>query len=133
MLPRIGAALAKHIKPLSSSDDRQTQSQPRSAKGFKRFQPPPGQQDQSQHDTPAQRETKDPPLKLVVPSDKALAHPQGPKVSATETFLHLFSFLRTRKVSLMRWLGSLSYDKASKTRKSASRFRKGTMLDQRAE
>ncbi|HCM40313.1 MAG: hypothetical protein A2X97_03535 [Bdellovibrionales bacterium GWA1_52_35] len=55
--------------------------------------------------------------------------PQG----VAQTLLELLNMFQEQKNSLMRWLGSRSYSKASQLQKRTSQIRSGSILDRKAE
>jgi hypothetical protein len=138
VLPRVGAALTQFLAPIVSGPDGHA-----AVNQHHRPQaPPPKRKQKRQNKGDQQREERH--LNLVSevssnPTQEALPTPTnssktGPNQSgATNAFLQLFDSLNEKRALLMRWLGSRAYQSTIMTQKKSGIFRKGTMLDQKAE
>lgn len=142
MLPRVGAALANFIKPITSSQDSQngTKSVRKRPEEFQRFRQ--GEKDRQQ-EHPGEPPRSKPGLKLV-PREQAegtvppgtmftpiSAQPGVPSVASA--FLQIFSFLSRKRSYLLRWIGKQAYSSSILRQKKTGKFKKGAILDRQAD
>ncbi len=134
MLPRVGAALSSFITPIVSSKTDSQGSQ-------KRGQPQHRSQSEGKKPEKPQLTVVQDALaetaKEVAAAQRPALHAAAPPVtqaqaSVTSSFLQLLNFIQGRHEAIRRWVGGRAYHAASGQKKNA-RFRKGTMLDQKAE
>src|SRR5262249_17503534 len=120
LLPRISAALAQFIAPVSASSPEARQG----GSGFRRTQVKPQPQSQPE---------QQPPQENVIPLPKrAPETPRAPQ-SVSQAFIEMLASLQARRAIFMKWLGARSYQSAGKERRKFRRFRKGAMLDTKVE
>jgi hypothetical protein len=128
LLPRISAAISQFIKPVNSARDTTTQRDGNSNK----------QQHHKKHD-PSSEHTgvAKPRLKVVSQNDqlpaKAPLAPVRALGSVAEALVLMLTSLARHRASFMKWLGPRAYRDAVITRKKATNFRKGSILDVKAE
>lgn len=156
MLPRVTKALSHFIAPIASSFSgaKPAGDQSGAVPGFVRQDrsnlPKNNQQQQKQPQKQPQQEPQQaevnqrPELKLVVDSetsplaqeDPAPKLPtgvnpqQGP--SLTDSFVQMCNRFQNQRTAALKWLGALSYKRVAKDQRRTSRFRKGSVLDDKA-
>jgi hypothetical protein len=125
MLPKVTTALSQFIKPISSSTQQQTVGEKRhkeERKNFQRF----GSESEER-----------PKLKEVKSSDQInpLTTPKfdPTKLSVASSFLQLLTTLQKKHSLLNCWKGLQTYFSMARSSKKASKFRKGTLIDNRIE
>ncbi len=123
MLPKISSTIAQAIQPIASSRAHNDSSRYSSS-----GDPPASQPDKEQshsEDEPCLPSPEAPSLRLV---------PKPPLTSqAGLLFLQLVDLIKRGKAPLTRWMGGRAYLASIKRQKLSGRFRKGTLLDHRAE
>ena len=133
MLPRVSAALSQFISPILNATQKPGADQRKEQK-FARFQATENvDPDQRKQDPPVERLAA-PHLKLVSNLPEKIEVPEAIRKasSVSNTFLNIFNLLKLGRSPVV-WLGHRAYQTAELLRKSGSRFRKGTMLDRKAE
>lgn len=126
MLPRVSAALAKFLSPVTSSPSKSsplTENGESEEKPFKRFKKEEDSKSESKQKKDPQKKDR-PTLKLVSPPE-----PLKPDQSSGQNFLQLFSAFQEQKATLIRWLGTRTYTQTSKEISAKGKFRKGSMFD----
>jgi hypothetical protein len=129
VLARVSAALTRFIAPLTTSASRET---------FVRDRPPQEQ--------PTKREPKEAPKLRVVPTEvpdvdgRLLAIPNAKSTSVkggdeapTHSFTELFLLFQDQRTRMIHSSGRRAYRESVENRRKTGRFRKGAMLDDRAE
>lgn len=144
MLPRVSAALVQFIAPIATSA-RQGLTQ----QGFERFAPQakgkkrdPSQQQQQpkqEQSQPGQQQAKI--LPFPGKEDAARAEGAGNAKSSgssipagiSNALLQILDMFKEQRMTIMRWIGTSSYQLAARQQKKNGRIRKGTILDEKAE
>lgn len=128
VLPRVGIALAQLIKPITSSIQATAQS-----KLFRRERPSA----ENSSENPKKKESPPPSAQIIPfptpPKPEASAPPSTTPLSAAHSFLQLLSQLQQQRPQLMLLFGAHAYLKAQNLRKKGGGFRKGAMLDKKAD
>lgn len=126
MLPRVGSALAQFVPPVASSNQKSvTISKDPPPRDFQQFKNK-SKRDTSGQETP--QHTAPDPAKI-----DSTPPTSGILPSVATSFLQIFHALQNRKGKLIRWLGVRTYLTDARKQKKGGRFRKGTMLDEKAE
>jgi len=153
LLSKIGAVLARTTRPLAVAPERgapeaRARSDTESAlpqdlsskkenaspeEGFQRarqFEVIDGGKAKSRSpDSPDSPESNDAPD--ASPTEvKAQSPPSSPSIPSIQ---QLFELLRASTEQFSRWLGAAAYESAVRKQKRTSRFRKGALVDQKAE
>lgn len=150
MLSKIGAVLARTTRPLAVAPERgapeararsDTESalpqdlsskkeNPSSEESFQRARQfeviDGGKAKNRPPDSPEPSEAPDASPKEA----KAQSPPSSPSIPSIQ---QLFELLRASTEQFSRWLGAAAYESAVRKQKRTSRFRKGALVDQKAE
>ena len=150
MLSKIGAVLARTTRPLAVAPERgapeararsDTESalpqdlsskkeKPSPEEGFQRarqFEVIDG--GKAKNRSPDSPESNDAPEASPTEA-KAQSPPSSPSIPSIQ---QLFELLRASTEQFSRWLGAAAYESAVRKQKRTSRFRKGALVDQKAE
>jgi hypothetical protein len=143
VLPRVSAALAQFISPISTSATSSASQQKSSEKqgkipAFERFHRKGregGSSSPENPDTPQEG-----------PGAKVIALPLAPKSNATantdpkplpsgisQALLQLMNSLQEQRFSFLRWFAVGVYQMSARQQKKNGRVRKGTIIDRKAE
>jgi hypothetical protein len=130
VLPRISAALSKFIAPISSTA-AQLQIKPHKDDGFRRHSDP-NRHAKKDHKPPQKQPEEAPPDNVTE------LHPARPLLTnsntgVTQALLKLLAKLQIQRGIFSRWFGPKTYETAIKNQKQSGKFRKGAMLDTKAE
>jgi hypothetical protein len=127
LLPRINAALAQFVAPVSSSTDKRVQKRDDSAAGgFERH----SKKDFKDFKSPAMPEDPAP----LPPPQLAIVPPLATnKPNVGHTLIHLLDLLQRQRQNLVKWLGQKSYRTAMRNQRKTGKSRKGAMLDVKVE
>jgi hypothetical protein len=124
VLPRVSAALSRFIAPVASTDAQLPSRRPPAPPALDAFRR------ETQHERAPSKDKPETPLRLVSSTPPSAENKVG---SVALAFVQIFQMLRQGRGHLSRWLGNHSYQMAIRRQKKIGKFRKGTMLDQKAE
>ena len=146
VLPRVSAALAQFIAPISTPTASKKEASPQTG-SFERFSPPPKENqsfrnpNSSKHSPPQEnggerRENqqnlgKESPQAQVIPLHSNSPTKELPPGIST-ALLQLMHVLKNQRTAILRWIGVDIYQSAPRLQKKSGRARKGTILDEKA-
>lgn len=134
MISRVGAALAQLIKPVASST---SQAGPRPSREFERFREKPSggaRQGNPSGQDPGRDPKQGAQEAQVIPFPRAENAPKaGPTTSVAHSFILLRAHFQQSRLRLFRWLGLRSYQQSLAEQRRLGKYRKGAMLDRKAE
>ncbi len=139
MLPRVSAALAQFIAPISVSTKQVTSNKTAGDHpAFQRFGKKKRKKDgeasageASTDDDQSQDDHKETALAKVIPL-RSHSPPADQPAGITYALLQLMNLLQTQRATVMRWLASTSYQISARQQKKTGKCRKGTILDHKA-
>ncbi len=135
VLSRISAALSKFVSPIrTAASSSATGSKEREKNPFERFDPKKRENKDDSHQGKNEHATAT--LKAVPSPQESSA--SEPKTQSAEegkrggTLLHLFGLIRQSGSPMAKQKAQLAYRDAQKRQKKNVRFRKGTIIDEKA-
>lgn len=135
MISRVTAALTQFIKPVASSpssklsvEEKPERQEKREKRQSRDFQP----------DNPPRDNTPDNTNVIPFPDkarekEQAEEPPQTKTVEEGQNFIQLFNLLQEGRDKFIRWIGTRAYFDPKKGNARKRIYKKGAMLDQKAE